>query len=92
LVTAKILVLVWIVAKICNIGKSQEASPFKFLDILEPSCLQIHEKSQSGLEQVREITIDFEKSLIATRSCVITKITAIVQYLYNVRLTQSVGG
>jgi hypothetical protein len=48
--------------------------------------------TQSGLEQVREITIDFEKSLIATRSCVITKITAIMQYLHNVRLTQSVGG
>jgi hypothetical protein len=51
--------------------------------------MQILERSQSVLEQVPEITIDFEKSLIALD---FTKIITIVQYLYNGCFTQYVGG
>jgi hypothetical protein len=71
------------------LAKSQEAIPFNFFDNLEHSHLQILERSQSILEQVPEITIDFEKSLIAIH---FTKIIAIVQYLYNSCFTQCVGG
>jgi hypothetical protein len=90
LVTAKILVLIWIVAKICNIGQIAGSNPLQFLfDNLEHSHMQILERSQSILEQVPEITIDFEKSLTALD---FTKIIAIVQYLYNGCFTQYVGG
>jgi hypothetical protein len=48
-----------------TLAKSHEASPFKILDSPEHSRLQILEKSQSVSEQVREITINFEKKSIA---------------------------